>query len=235
MNTVTPAVKNNFKRGSSAGFPLALNPTAGMTLGAPPVVRSLYLPHMFRDSLWSYPANPLSADGRILVEIGPGRGDFLFHLARENPLALVCGIELMHERFEKLICRRDRQELENIWLLQGDARRVLPEVFDAGVHEIHIHFSDPWPKRKHFKHRLMQPPFIAACVRSLLTGGHLYFTTDWADYSEWTAKLLATRPELQSVYDPVIQFNRDDIFPSYFCKKWIAQGRTIQCQKYVRR
>lgn len=190
--------------------------------------------HIYRDPLWCYPAQPLAAHERVIVEIGPGRGDFLFHLARENSQALVCGIELMHERFEKLISRRDRQELENIWLLHGDARRVLPEVFSTGVHEIHIHFSDPWPKRKHHKHRLMQPPFIAACAKSLLPGGHLYFTTDWADYSEWTAKRMATVSDLQSVYDPVIQINRDDIFPSYFCQKWIAQGRVIQSQKYLR-
>lgn len=190
--------------------------------------------HIYREALWCYPAQPLAACERMIVEIGPGRGDFLFHLARENPQALVCGIERMHERFEKLICRRDRQQIENIWLLQGDARRVLPEVLDAGVHEIHIHFSDPWPKRKHHKHRLMQPPFIAACAKALLPGGHLYFTTDWADYSEWTMKLMAAIPEFNSAYDPVIQLNRGDIFPSYFYQKWIAMGRSIQCQKYTR-
>lgn len=193
-----------------------------------------YLPHVYRQPLWSYPAVPRATEPRIIVEVGPGRGDFLFHLAQQSPQALVCGIELMHDRFENMILRRDRQELENIWLLQGDARRVLPEVFGDGVHEIHIHFSDPWPKRKHQKHRLMQTPFIAACAKSLLPGGYLYFTTDWTDYSDWTAKLMATVPELKSVYDPVIQINLEDVFPSYFCQKWLARGREIQCQKYLR-
>lgn len=193
-----------------------------------------YLPHVYREHLWCYPATPQASDGRVIVEVGPGRGDFLFYLAQQNPKSLICGIELMHERFEKMIRRRDRQQLDNIWLLQGDARRVLPEIFDAGVHEIHIHFSDPWPKRKHHKNRLMQPPFIAACAKALLPGGHLYFTTDWVDYSEWSEKLLAKVPELQSVYDPVVQINREDVFPSYFCQKWIARGRKIQCQKYLR-
>lgn len=197
-------------------------------------LQSEYLPHVYRQPLWSYPAVPRATEPRIIVEVGPGRGDFLFHLARKNPQALVCGIELMHDRFERMIPRRDQQELDNVWLLQGDARRVLPEVFGAGVHEIHIHFSDPWPKRKHQKHRLMQTPFIAACAKALLPGGQLYFTTDWTDYSDWTAKLMAATPELKSVYDPVIQTNLGDIFPSYFCQKWLAQGRVIQCQKYLR-
>ena len=29
-----------------------------------------------------------------LLEIGPGRGDFLFHLAEQNPLAAVVGVEI---------------------------------------------------------------------------------------------------------------------------------------------
>jgi tRNA (guanine-N7-)-methyltransferase len=193
-----------------------------------------YLPHVYREPLWCSPALPQAHDNRVIVEVGPGRGDFLFHLAQQHPQSLVCGIELMHERFEKLIVRRDRHQLENIMLIQGDARRVLPEIFHAGIHEIHIHFSDPWPKRKHFKNRLIQPPFIAACAKTLLPGGFLYFTTDWPDYSEWTAKLMSKTSELQAVYDPVIQINREDVFPSYFCQKWIAQGRKIQCQKYLR-
>ncbi len=170
----------------------------------------------------------------IVVEIGPGRGDFLFHLARENPRSLICGIERKPDRFEKLVLRRNRLDLGNVWLLQGDARDILPEIFNACVHEIHIHFSDPWPKRKHHKHRLIQPPFIAACARALVPGGHLFFTTDWPEYSEWTAKLMATVPELQAMYDPVVQLHRTDVFPSYFYKKWIAEGRVIQCQKYCR-
>lgn len=201
-----------------------------------------YLPHVYREPLWCYPAMPQASDGRVIIEVGPGRGDFLFHLAQAHPQSLICGIELMHERFEKLILRRDRQQLENIWLIQGDARRVLPEVFVEGVHEIHIHFSDPWPKRKHHKNRLMQSPFIAACAKALLPGGHLYFTTDWPEYSEWTAKLMAQfcHPERSegsvfiSEYNPVVQLNREDVFPSYFCQKWIARGRKIQCQKYLK-
>lgn len=193
-----------------------------------------YLLHVYREPLWCYPAAPQASDGRVILEVGPGRGDFLFHLAQQHPQSLVCGIELMHERFEKLMRRRDRQQLENIWLIQGDARRVLPEIFAEGVHEIHIHFSDPWPKRKHFKNRLMQKPFIEACAKVLLPGGHLYFTTDWPEYSEWTEKLLAQATNLHSEYTPAVQLNRSDVFPSYFCQKWITQGRQIHCQKYRR-
>lgn len=194
-----------------------------------------YLPHVYREPLLCYPATPFAPADRVIVEIGPGRGDFLFHLAQHNPKALVCGIELMHERFEKLIVRHDRLDLQNIWLVQGDARRVLPELFPHNVDEIHIHFPDPWPKRKHHKNRLIQMPFLCACVQALKPNRVLFFTTDDASYAEWTADLIATVPELESVYHPVIHTESEDTFPSYFYQKWVKAGRVIQYQKYRRR
>ncbi|PIR20138.1 MAG: tRNA (guanosine(46)-N7)-methyltransferase TrmB [Deltaproteobacteria bacterium CG11_big_fil_rev_8_21_14_0_20_47_16] len=191
-----------------------------------------YLPHVYRDPLWCYPAQPQSSDGRIIVEIGPGRGDFLFHLASQHPNALVCGIELMHERFDKLCVRREKNKLENVWLIQGDARRVLPEVFREGVHEIHIWFPDPWPKRKHFKNRLIQTPFVQSCADALIPNGVLYFTTDWCDYAEWTADIIATNDRFESLNHPAISTDDDGTFPSYFYQKWRAMGRNIYSQKY---
>lgn len=193
-----------------------------------------YLPHVYREPLICYPAIPNAPADHVIVEVGPGRGDFLTHLSQENPKALVCGIELMHERFEKLMRRRERLDLQNIWLVQGDARRALPELFPHNVDAIHIHFPDPWPKRKHHKNRLIQIPFLQACVQALKPGGLFYFTTDHSDYAEWTADLIATVAELKSVYHPVIHTESEDIFPSYFFQKWVKAGRSIYYQKYRR-
>lgn len=191
-----------------------------------------YLPHIYREPLWAFPAEPRVSDGRIIVEIGPGRGDFLFHLAEAYPSSLVCGIELMHERFDKLCLRHEKRQLNNVLLIQGDARRVLPEAFKDGVNEIHIWFPDPWPKRKHFKNRLIQTPFVKSCIEALAPGGLLYFTTDWCDYAEWSADIIAAFDQLESLYHPVISTDDEGTFPSYFYQKWITQGCTIYHQKY---
>src|SRR3989338_8606608 len=95
------------------------------------------------------------------LEIGPGRGDFLFWLAEENPLKTVHAIEYKRKRYDKLVRRLETRGLSNVRLYLGDARTVLPVEFpDLSLERVFILFSDPWPKRRHARHRLFQETFV---------------------------------------------------------------------------
>ncbi|MBI4126043.1 MAG: tRNA (guanosine(46)-N7)-methyltransferase TrmB [Deltaproteobacteria bacterium] len=189
-----------------------------------------------------YPAT-LSLTGRrnLIVDIGPGRGDFLFHLAREYPDQLAVGIEIKSKRADKLIQRIELQQLTNAVVIQDDARQALPRFFAEGqVATIHINFPDPWPKRSHSKNRLIQPEFVAECIRVLQPGGALFFTTDVEWYAAAVAKEIASvgairKSPLQSCYPEGITTSSPDAFPTYFSQKWQREGRTIFYQKYRRR
>ena len=52
----------------------------------------------------------------------------------------------------------------------------------ASVAAYHIYFPDPWPKKRHYKRRLIQPEFVAALARTLEPGGFVNLATDHADY-----------------------------------------------------
>lgn len=175
----------------------------------------------------------LATATRHLLEIGPGNGEFLLHLARAEPTSHVIGIELKSSRFAKL--RRRCASLPNVSLIAGDARTVLTELapqprFDA----IYIQFPDPWPKRRHTPHRLMQPAFLALCTHALSAHGRLHFITDDADYAENVAHLASSQPQLASTYPHPIVTENPDAFPTYFSQKWRRAGRTIYYQQYAR-
>lgn len=167
-----------------------------------------------------------------MVEIGPGRGDFLFHLAHTHPDAHVIGVEIKHTRFVKLLRRRGA--LANLTLVCGDARMVLPQLAAAHpLDTIYINFPDPWPKRKHQHHRLMQPAFVEICLRALAPAGQIRFTTDSHDYAQAVAALFA-RTGTHSLYHPQpIVTEEPGAFPTYFAQKWRAKGRTIYYQGYT--
>ena len=54
----------------------------------------------------------------------------------------------------------------------------------TGSRGIHVYVPDPWPKKRHHKRRLLQPPFVHALARRLAHGGYLHVATDWAPYAE---------------------------------------------------
>ena len=183
-----------------------------------------------------YPALFTPCQGqRIIVEVGPGRGDFLFHLARINPKAMVVGIEIKRKRTDKLIRRIERFGFSNICLIQDDARQALPRFFPEGtVDEIHFNFPDPWPKRRHTKHRALTRGFLKDCSRVLKPGGTISIATDHEPYASEIAQSASQVAGLISCHEELIVDKTPQAYPTFFALKWQSQGRRITYQRYRR-
>lgn len=166
-----------------------------------------------------------------IAEIGPGRGDFLFHLAEQHPGAIVCGIEIKRKRFEKLVARREKRALYNVQLVLGDARTVLP-LLVGPIDRIYIQFPDPWPKRRHAKHRLLDAEFLAHCDHRLRPGGELWFVTDHQPYAETVAALVRQATPWHAVFAAPVVTECPEAYPTFFAEKWRNEGRTIYYQRY---
>ncbi len=161
------------------------------------------------------------------LEIGPGRGDFLFFLAEQNPLSTVVGVEYKHKRFEKLTGRVEKRQLPNVRLLLGDARTVLPqECTDEEFEKIFILFSDPWPKRRHEKHRLFQEPFVKELHRILKPEGRIYVAHDDPRY-------IAQIKDVFRKFVSSFVFHEDGVeFTTFYADKWKKEGRSISSFSY---
>lgn len=190
----------------------------------------------YERSAFLYPASmPCGNSTRLIVEVGPGRGDFLFHMAERHPDAALVGIEIKGKRVDKLIKRIERRGLGNVRLIQDDARSALPRHFEAGsVDEIHVQFPDPWPKKRHAKHRSMNEAFLKNCLKALRKDGTLTFITDHRPYAEDVALLFAQCSDYESCYPETLMRDAPDAFPTFFAQKWIAESREITYQKYRR-
>jgi tRNA (guanine-N7-)-methyltransferase len=163
----------------------------------------------------------------MILEIGPGRGDFLFHLAQENPEKTVAAIEYKRKRFDKLVRRVEARRLANVRLYFGDARLVLPQEFaDLSCEAIYILFSDPWPKRRHAKHRLFQPSLVRELSRILVPEGRIVIAHDNLSYVA----------QIRKVFQQFIRFFvllEDELdFPTFYAEKWKKEGRSIYSFSY---
>jgi tRNA (guanine-N7-)-methyltransferase len=67
---------------------------------------------------------------------------------------------------------------------------------------LHIYFPDPWPKKKHRRHRLINEKFPALAHAALARGGVVYLRTDDTDYFGQMTEVFAVSREFQRVETP---------------------------------
>ncbi len=121
----------------------------------------------------------------LAVEIGCGGGRTVIGMAEARPAWNFLGCERAGEYYRLLLERAEKRLMPNFRITRCDATYLIARFFpDASVHEYHIYFPDPWPKKRHHKRRLISESFCAQLKRTLIPGGILYFATDHAEYYE---------------------------------------------------
>ncbi|MFU8832684.1 MAG: tRNA (guanosine(46)-N7)-methyltransferase TrmB [Wenzhouxiangella sp.] len=140
---------------------------------------------------------------RLVVEIGFGNGQALAWMATNETDSNFVGIEVHQPGVGRLLRSLELENISNVRVAMRDAVEVLQQqVASASLDEVRVYFSDPWPKKRHHKRRLIQPAFLELISDRLKEGGLLHLATDWAPYADWMLEALATCPALINQGDP---------------------------------
>ena len=117
------------------------------------------------------------------VELGCGDASFLVEHARRNPAKNFLGVERLLGRIQKLHRKGGQLELKNLRGVRIESAYFLQYLLPPhAASALHIYFPDPWPKKKHRKHRLINDGFPALARQALAPGGTVFLRTDDADY-----------------------------------------------------
>jgi tRNA (guanine-N7-)-methyltransferase len=136
----------------------------------------------------------------VTVEIGFGNGDNLAALAGTHPERNYLGIEVHKPGVGRLLLELAERSLTNVRVCCHDAVEVLThQVASQTLDEVLILFPDPWPKKRHHKRRLVQPPFVELVSERLARGGALRFATDWEPYAHEALQVLRSAPRLRNL------------------------------------
>ena len=137
-----------------------------------------------------------------ILEIGFGMGETTAEIAAGHPGNDYLGIEVHTPGVGGLLKRIAELGLDNVRIIQHDAVEVLTHMISPSTLDgAHIFFPDPWPKKRHHKRRLIQPPFIALLVERMKPGAYLHVATDWQEYAEQVLAVLAAEPRLLNTAD----------------------------------
>lgn len=171
---------------------------------------------------------------RLVLEIGFGRGEFLADLAAHAPGVAHVGVEVSWKRVLKLARRLARGELANVRLVHGAGEQVVTDAFAPGsLDAVWINFSDPWPKKRHHRRRLVQPALVAALAERLRPGGLLHVATDDVGYAEHIDAVLAAEPRLANAFAPARWLAEvPGRTPTAYERAWRAEGRPLHFWAY---
>jgi tRNA (guanine-N7-)-methyltransferase len=134
-----------------------------------------------------------------ILEIGSGMGETTAAIAAAHPGSDYLAVEVHTPGVGSLLKRIAELELRNLRVVQHDAVEVLQEMIaPESLEGIHIFFPDPWPKKRHHKRRLLQPPFVALLASRLRRGGYVHVATDWEDYGRQILDVLSAEPALEN-------------------------------------
>ncbi len=134
-----------------------------------------------------------------ILEIGFGMGETTAEIAAAQPANDYLGVEVHTPGVGSLLKQIEARALTNVRIIQHDVVEVLQHMIAPdSLDGIHIFFPDPWPKKRHHKRRLIQPPLAGLLAEKLKAGGYLHAATDWHEYAGQILAVLSATPALQN-------------------------------------
>jgi len=165
----------------------------------------------------------------VVLEIGSGMGETTVQIAQTHPDTDYIAIEVHGPGVGSLLKKIAELGLANLRVIRHDAVEVLERMIPvAALTGIHLFFPDPWPKKRHHKRRLVQPPFAALAARTLAPGGYFHAATDWPDYAT----------QIDEVFSSSSSFKKEEPKKrplTKFERRGIGLGHPVRDLLYVRR
>ena len=159
------------------------------------------------------------------MDLGCGDGSFLVASAESKPEHDFLGIERLAGRVGRACRNIERSRVTNARVLRVESFYAIEYLLPpASVEVFHLLFPDPWPKRRHWRRRVVTNDFLSAIHRALVPQGTIRIATDQLDYFQEIERLVS-------------QFARFAIIPDTEVRSAIStfEKRFRQCDLAIHR
>ncbi len=147
-------------------------------------------------------ANIFGNNNPVHIEIGSGRGEFLLKKAEQNPQINFVGIDLKDKRIKTILRNLDEDRHKNVRLMRifinNESISMIPS---SSIEQIYLIYPDPWPKKKHFKRRIINQEFIDVLKKVLRPDGMIEISTDHEGYANWIVGHFQNRDDFVTKYE----------------------------------
>jgi len=158
---------------------------------------------------------------KVSVEVGFGSGRHLIHQAKKHPETLFIGLEIHTPSAQQVLKQIELQELDNIWVVNYDARLFLEMLPSNICTQIFVHFPVPWDKKP--QRRVISPSFLDESMRVLEKEGKLELRTDSDNYFWYSLETFFSVPKVE------VEIRKNEALEvtSKYEARWLRQEKDI--------
>ncbi len=148
-----------------------------------------------------------------ILDIGSGYGESTIKLAKVDKQKVVICCDKYIDGLNNLYNQAKLELLDNIYIYQGNVHQLLDQHCKIDfISEVWILFPDPWPKKKHFKRRLINHDFFIKINKFLKSGATINIASDSKSYISQILRIIhqirndfkwLNQNKLEWDYDPV--------------------------------
>ena len=174
---------------------------------------------------------------KVSIEVGFGSGRHLLYQAQKNPDTLFIGLEIHTPSAQQVLKQIELQKLDNIWVVNYDARLFLEMLPSNLCTQVFVHFPVPWDKKPH--RRVISKSFLDESMRVLDIDGRLELRTDSNKYFWYALETFFSVPkteievrkneslEITSKYEARWQRQEKDIYDVYVKSKEKSEDKEL--------
>jgi len=167
-------------------------------------------------------------DNPVHIEIGMGKGKFIYSKAFNNKAINFVGIEKFDSVIFRALEKVIENPLDNLFLIRMDANDLLNIFKLDSVNRVYLNFSDPWPKDRHSKRRLTNKKFLDIYKKIMSENSELHFKTDNADLFEYSVDEIKNYPmNVTYITKDLHKSDYEDNIMTEFEEKFSKLGKKI--------
>ena len=161
-------------------------------------------------------------DNPIYLEIGMGKGQFIYENAKKYKDINFIGIERFDSIMAKAILKME--EVPNLRLIKYDAS-LIEEVFNHEIDKLYLNFSDPWPKNRHENRRLTSKVFLEKYQNIFRDKQQIEVRTDNRDFFLYSVESLGDME--YTLNDVSFNYQSKDLIMTEYESKFRKKGAKI--------
>ena len=140
--------------------------------------KNKYLINKYKQYVNEYLFKQAPSRKEIIIEIGSGNGENTINLSKLNSNKLIIACEVYIDGNASLVSKLREEKIANVRVFEKSCFFLLEKLKKNTIKEFWILYPDPWPKKRHYKRRLISDKFIEILKYNLKNEGRIYIATD---------------------------------------------------------